>query len=483
MLQFLIRLACVLLLSRTAFAAIETYDFQNDEQRARYQQLTDELRCPKCQNQNLAGSDSQIAADLRRELHRMLLEGKSNDDIISFMRERYGDFVMYRPPLQRNTWLLWFGPMGLLLLVAAIFVWSRRSVAVDLRKTGADDLSRDSIVGDAVEFGTAIDRALPARVANGVFLLVICTIAVGSFAIYRYLGSAQALHITELGNAMFAGKIPADQLVQQQTLLLEELDAWLVAHPDQEKFLYMRAQLLTERGDWSRAAEDYRELVARFPDQDNLLAEYAQVLFLQNNRVLTDDAAALLDKALELNPHNNTALGLLGMQAFEKQDYGKAVALWQRLLQGLPPESTQSGTIKAAVTRAKQLGNIPADESLVGAADMKITVQVSIADVAQARPEETVFVLLRAVHGPRMPLAAVKTTVAALSQPVLLDTAVSPMRSQLDITSIAEFEVVARLSRSGQPMAAAGDWEGQSAVLKAGHIPSTLSISITQQHP
>lgn len=482
MLRFLVRLACVLLLSRTAFAAIETYDFQNDEQRARYQQLTEELRCPKCQNQNLAGSDSQIAADLRRELHRMLLEGKSNEDIVSFMRERYGDFVMYRPPVQRNTWLLWFGPLALLTGVVAIFWWSRRNAVLDAAVVSAAEMQHATSANDAEERAAPLGRSLSAKLANAVFLLVTGAIAAGSFLIYRQLGSAPALQITELGRVLFSGNVPAGQLEAQQSLLLRELDGWLALHPDQERFLYMRASLLARNAEWSRAAEDYRQLVTRFPEQDNLLAEYAQVLFMQNKRVLTEESAGLLDKALEANPHNNTALGLLGMRAFEQQDFRKAATLWQRLLVVLPQDSAEFTTIKAGVARARQLGNIAADELLVGPADVKISVEVSVAGAAQARPDETVFVLLRAVNGQRMPLAAVKTTVAALSQPVLLDTAVSPMRPQLDISSMPAFEVVARLSRSGQPMAAAGDWEGQSATLEAAHLPSTIAISIAQEH-
>jgi hypothetical protein len=77
-----------------------------------------------------------------------------------------------------------------------------------------------------------------------------------------------------------------------------------------------------------------------------------------------------------------------------------------------------------------------------------------------------------------MPLAAVKTTVAALAQPIQLDTAASPMRGQIDLAAIESFEVVARLSRSGQPIPAAGDWEGVSQVFGKGSIPEVVAISI-----
>lgn len=94
--------------------------FDNQQQEDRFNQLTQELRCLVCQNQNLADSDAQLAHDLRAEVHEMLLAGNSNDEIKQFMVERYGDFVLYRPPVQQNTYLLWLAPLALLLIGALI---------------------------------------------------------------------------------------------------------------------------------------------------------------------------------------------------------------------------------------------------------------------------------------------------------------------------------------------------------------------------
>ncbi len=94
--------------------------FENQQQEDRFNQLTQELRCLVCQNQNLADSDAQLAHDLRAEVHEMLLAGKSDDEIKTFMVERYGDFVLYRPPVQVNTYLLWLAPLVLLLIGALI---------------------------------------------------------------------------------------------------------------------------------------------------------------------------------------------------------------------------------------------------------------------------------------------------------------------------------------------------------------------------
>ncbi len=92
-------------------------------QRERFHRLAEELRCLVCQNQTLADSDAELAADLRREVETMMLAGRSDDEIKSFLVQRYGNFVLYRPPMQRSTWLLWLGPFALLLIGA--FVWWR----------------------------------------------------------------------------------------------------------------------------------------------------------------------------------------------------------------------------------------------------------------------------------------------------------------------------------------------------------------------
>ena len=100
-------------------------------ERERFRSLTEELRCPKCQNQNIADSNAPIATDLRREIYRMLDDGRSDKEIVDFLVMRYGDFVMYKPPLDSRTWLLWYGPFGLLglgAIVLCVLVLRRRKV-------------------------------------------------------------------------------------------------------------------------------------------------------------------------------------------------------------------------------------------------------------------------------------------------------------------------------------------------------------------
>lgn len=106
----------LLALATTAQARIETHAFKSAADEARYLTLTEELRCLVCQNQNLADSNAELAQDLRRQIYQMIEQGKSNEDITAYMVHRYGDFVLYRPPLRPTTLLLWTGPFAILLL-------------------------------------------------------------------------------------------------------------------------------------------------------------------------------------------------------------------------------------------------------------------------------------------------------------------------------------------------------------------------------
>lgn len=98
---------------------VDTYEFQDEVTKIRFNALTKELRCPKCQNQNLADSNSPIAADLRREVYDLLQQGKADIEIVNFMVARYGDFVLYRPRVNSLTYILWFGP-GVLLFIGVV---------------------------------------------------------------------------------------------------------------------------------------------------------------------------------------------------------------------------------------------------------------------------------------------------------------------------------------------------------------------------
>jgi cytochrome c-type biogenesis protein CcmH len=132
--KFISKFILLVLLSyslMTNAAPIETFKFDSPETEKVFHKLSEELRCLVCQNQNIAESNADLAKDLRLEIYNMLSNGKTEDEVIGFMVDRYGDYVLYRPPVKPLTWLLWFGPaiifgIGLIFVVRFLKAQSRR---------------------------------------------------------------------------------------------------------------------------------------------------------------------------------------------------------------------------------------------------------------------------------------------------------------------------------------------------------------------
>jgi cytochrome c-type biogenesis protein CcmH len=139
---FIVVVFAMLVTSANAGPVI-TYDFASVEQEALFNKLSDELRCLVCQNQAISDSDADLAKDLRDEIYGMLQQGKGEDEIVEFMVARYGDFVLYRPPMKPVTWLLWFGPAIVLIIgffiVMRIVSKQKQAAAVEMN---AEDIER-----------------------------------------------------------------------------------------------------------------------------------------------------------------------------------------------------------------------------------------------------------------------------------------------------------------------------------------------------
>lgn len=131
--KLIIILSLLFLLNPSVYAAVEVKQFKTPQQEQRYKKLINEFRCVVCQNQNIADSNAALAKDLRKQVYKMINEGKSDDAILDFMVTRYGDFVLYRPLFNSMTFLLWVGPfiifvIGLFVLIN--FIRQRKKVVI-----------------------------------------------------------------------------------------------------------------------------------------------------------------------------------------------------------------------------------------------------------------------------------------------------------------------------------------------------------------
>ena len=150
-------LAC--LLSVSSYAAIDVYDFDSPQQEAQYRGLIEELRCPKCQNQNLAGSDAPIAQDLKQKTFDLVKDGRSDGEIRVYMQERYGDFISYKPPVRPSTWILWFFPPLLLIVLIAGWFWQSKRRQVFARGQSGVTVAHTTTALTAAE-QSELDRLL-----------------------------------------------------------------------------------------------------------------------------------------------------------------------------------------------------------------------------------------------------------------------------------------------------------------------------------
>jgi cytochrome c-type biogenesis protein CcmH len=147
-----------LLLMSCSSYAVDTRQLSDPEQQETYEMLTKELRCLVCQNQTIADSNAELAADLRRQVYEMLQQGKSKQEIVQFMTDRYGDFVLYKPPFKGKTSVLWVAPVVFLLLglITVFFFIRRKKAAANLdSKIGAleKDVEKQKKIRSLLEEG------------------------------------------------------------------------------------------------------------------------------------------------------------------------------------------------------------------------------------------------------------------------------------------------------------------------------------------
>ena len=154
-----VALGLMLALSAPAFAAIDVYQFNNPKEQEIFQELTSTLRCPQCQNNTIADSDAKLAGDMRLKVLQMLNEGKSKQEIINYMVERYGYFIDYNPPVTSSTLILWLGPLGAVIIgFIVLVIRSRRTSAVDKAEVlDTDEAQRLKVLLDEMEKNNSTD--------------------------------------------------------------------------------------------------------------------------------------------------------------------------------------------------------------------------------------------------------------------------------------------------------------------------------------
>lgn len=305
-------------------------------------------------------------------------------------------------------------------------------------------------------------------------LLAAVLVPVLGLGLYLHFGAADKVELTR----EFA---QAPQSMEEMTQRLERAVA---AQPDSAEGLYFlgRTYMAQERpADAAKMFERAANLAGRQPE---LLGQWAQAQYFADGKKWSDQIQALTDEALKADPKEVTSLGLLGIAAFEGERYQQAIDYWNRLLAQLPPDDKSREALQGGIQRAAERlqasgGKVAQAPAARTAALLKVRVDLASNLKGKVQPGDSVFIFARATSGPPAPLAAKRLTVADLPVTVELGDG-DAMMPQLKLSNFPEVQLVARVSRAGQPTA--GEWVGRSGPLASSTTaPQTLTIDSPDQ--
>jgi cytochrome c-type biogenesis protein CcmH len=291
--------------------------------------------------------------------------------------------------------------------------------------------------------------------------LLLPLVAVAAGSLYYFLGAAPDVVITRQLQA-----IDENSPSGAMTSLIADIEKRAAQRPDNQHYTALLGRYYMGQRDYGRAAQTYGALAASAPEDAQALAYAAQAQYLAAGRTLNDDARMKAEQALAVNPHQRTALGLLGMASFEQGKYRAAIEYWQRLLAMEAPGSESANMIAGVIQTARErLGEAPAAQQQVTAAPADdvpggagVTVRVPAPEGID--PGDTVFILARnAQSGSRMPIAVRRLTAAQLPVTLRLDDSSSMAGQKLSDTE--SVMVVVQVSPDGKPGEATASWLGQ----------------------
>jgi len=359
------------------------------------------------------------------------------------------------------------------------------TIGQDQWEAARGDLQRGLLEDAAAPVVAAVPATTrPKVVAIGV------AIAVPLIAVSAYLGlgSPQALDPAKVNAVQGA---PHQLTPEQIESMVARLGQRLESNPDDVEGWIMLARTYSAMGRHDEAAKAFAKAETRFPQNAQLLADYADSLAMTQGQTLIGKPEALVQRALKADGNNLKALALAGTVEFEKQNFAKAAEYWKRMLPLLPADSEMGNSVQASIKEAEdKLGGAP--KSALAAADGKPaastapaaangarlsgTIKLAPALAARAAPEDTVFVLARPAQGSRMPLAAVRVKVKDLPLAFSFDDSMA-MSPEAKLSNYAEVVVAARVSKSGNVMPEAGDLEGVSKTVHPGTTGLTVEIA------
>jgi cytochrome c-type biogenesis protein CcmH len=313
--------------------------------------------------------------------------------------------------------------------------------------------------------------------------LLLPLVAAASALLYYQLGGAADVLIARELQSVDEETTPAEMAA-----LIDQIETRSNQRPDNLHYMALLGRYYMGQQDYGQAADSYQRLTEKVPEDAQSLAYAAQARYLARGRQLDDDTRMLAERALAVDPHQRTALGLLGMASYEQGQYRAAVEYWERLLVMETPGSESARMIAGVIESARlKLGDTtPASASpaatpavaSTAAAELGVTVQVSLPDGARVGAGDTVFVLARnADSDSRMPIAVQRLQAGQLPVTLRLDDSNSMAGQKLSDT--ASVLVLVQVSPDGRPGEANATWLGRAGPLvpDAGAEPVQIILA------
>lgn len=336
--------ALMLLVSGSALATIDVMPFKDEAQEQQFRQLTEQLRCPKCQNNSIADSGSMIATDLRQKVYELIQEGKSNKEIVNYMVARYGNFVTYDPPLTPLTILLWVLPAA---AVGAggwiIFARSRRRVRLKQEEFS------DAVPADGKRAGSG------AYVPGIVIALIVAAISyyqTGSYGQVKIWRQATALTPVLLERALDPKAQPLNE--EEMARLALGLRTRLQSDPGNAEGWIMLGRIGMVLGNAGTATGAYANAYRLDPKNSDAALGYAEALTRSSDPEDNRRGGELLRRLVRSDHTDIRVLSLYAFNAFEQQRFGEAVAAWEMMLKLLPAGDARRAVIERSIRQAQE---------------------------------------------------------------------------------------------------------------------------------
>ncbi len=363
-------------------------------------------------------------------------------------------------------------------------------------KAGVERRLLDALAAPAAAL-PAPDAQRPSRALAAGLALFMAVVAAGGYALVgspRDLGQSPSTAAADPSGEPASGAAPHELAPERIAAMTDSLAARLKANPQDADGWLMLARSFVMLGKHAQAVEAFEKAEHLRPDDANLLADYADALAMTHDRQLAGEPAALVERALKVDPNNGKALALAGTAAFDRQDYKAAVTLWERLQRTEPADSPMASQVQAGIAEARRLAGMappasapaggaptaiaaaPAASRAGGEAQVAGTLTLAPALRSRAAPDDTVFVFARAVDGGRMPLAILRKSVKDLPLQFKLDDSLA-MSPTATLSSVPKVIVGARISHSGNAMPQPGDLQAAGSTVAVGSTGVTLEIN------